>query len=197
LTFDDGPYGNPTNQILDILKEKKVVATFFVVGNNVEKYPDIAQRELTEGHIVGNHSYDHADMGNYSALKVHANLKKSEEAIIGAIGVAPALFRAPYGTTSPIMFTELAKENFTYVGWNEDPDDWNFNDEPSEKILKDVLKNAQPNGVIILHDGRDIQISYPRSNTISALPFIIDHLRNRGFTFTTVDKMLNIVPYKK
>lgn len=196
LTFDDGPYGTPTNQILDILKEKNVKATFFVVGKNVEKYPEIAIRELVEGHVVGNHSYDHAHMGEYSADQLDTNLQKSEKVIVQTIGVAPALFRAPYGMTSPTMITDLSEEKFTYVGWNEDPDDWDFTDQPSDKVLKDVLQHARPDGVIILHDGRDVQVNYPRSNTISALPYIIDHLRNRGYTFITVDTMLNIAPYK-
>ncbi len=197
LTFDDGPYGTPTNQILDILKREHIKATFFLIGHNVEEYPSIARREYAEGHIIGNHSYDHSHMGNDSAAEIDANLTKSEHAIIEATGVAPALFRAPYGLTSPTMFKELAREKFIYVGWNEDPDDWDYKDQTSDKIVKDILRYARPNGVIILHDGRDTQINYPRGNTIAALPQIINHLQNRGYTFITVDKMLTVTPYKR
>jgi len=135
-------------------------------------------------------------MGNYSTIQFRNDLKKSEQIITQNIGVAPALFRAPYGMTSSIMFAELARENFIYVNWNEDPNDWDFKQEPRDILIKNVLKNARPNGVIVLHDGRDTKINYPRSNTISALPQIIKHLKNRGYTFITVDRLLNKNPYK-
>lgn len=197
LTFDDGPYGAATDQILDILQQKKVKATFFVMGKRVEEYPEIVTREFAAGHLVENHSYDHAHMGTYPRALIRTDIQNAERVITERIGVAPALFRAPYGETSVALFIELAKEKITYVGWNEDPSDWDYRDEPSEKIVQNVLQHARPGGVIVLHDGRDTKRHYPRGNTIAALPQIIDHLRDRGYTFVTVDVLLHVAPYKK
>ena len=196
LTFDDGPYGEPTSQILDILKSKGVPATFFVVGKNVEKYPDLLKREYAEGHTIGNHSYDHARLNLLASDQFRGNVSNAEAAIVRAIGVHPALFRAPYGLITKSMRAELKKEGFSYVGWNDDPDDWDFPHEPADKIVPKVLKGAHPNKIILLHDGRDFHIGYPRGNTVAALPQIIDRLRMKGYTFVTVDQLLRIPAYK-
>jgi peptidoglycan/xylan/chitin deacetylase (PgdA/CDA1 family) len=167
LTFDDGPYGKPTQQILDILEKENIHATFFVVGKNALKYPDLVKREIIDGNEIANHSFDHSEyLATMSSEDLKINLAKAEKAIASVSGLYPQVFRAPYGSTSPAMLKEIGYEGYTVVGWDIDPNDWDYEKSPKEKIIKYVLDNAKPNAIVLLHDGRDIQINYPRDNTI-------------------------------
>ena len=196
LTFDDGPYGTPTVQILDILKKENVRATFFVIGENVVKYPDIARAIVTDGNVIENHTYDHPkNLSTLPLVDFMSELSKTENAIIAATSEHPDLFRAPYGRTSPLMLKRLKSRGYTLVKWNDDPMDWNYQKSTPALILKRVLQQAKPNGIILMHDGRDTQVGYPRDNTIQALPEVIDALRKEGYTFVTVDKLLGKPAY--
>jgi peptidoglycan/xylan/chitin deacetylase (PgdA/CDA1 family) len=191
LTFDDGPYGTPTTQILDTLESDHVPATFFLIGKNVEEYPELARREVADGDLIGNHSYDHAqNLAVLSAPLFQANLDEAEETIASATGVHATIFRAPYGSVSPTMRAVLARQGYTIATWNVDPEDWNFTDSSSTAVVDRVLAHVQNNSIILLHDGRDTHVGYPRSNTVDALPILIADLKARGYTFVTVDKLL-------
>lgn len=191
LTFDDGPYGTSTRQILDILRDKQVRATFFILGKNTEKFPDQVRREVDEGHVIGNHSYDHsAKLPSLATSTFVADLKEAEQAITKASGLRPTLYRPPYGALSQTMRRALASEGYRNVLWNVDPEDWDYEKSPRAEIVKRILATVKPNAIILMHDGRDTHVDYPRDNTVTALPFIIDGLRARGYTFVTVDELL-------
>jgi peptidoglycan/xylan/chitin deacetylase (PgdA/CDA1 family) len=190
LTFDDGPYGTPTTQILAILKKEKVHATFFVMGMNVEKYPDIARAIVKAGNLIGNHTYDHPkNLATDSLKAIDVELSKAENAITVATGKRPLWFRAPYGRTSPKMIKEVKSQGYKLVSWTVDPQDWDYQKSTPEMIIKTVLAQAAPNAIILMHDGRDIHVGYPRGNTVAALPLVIDALKKEGYTFVTVDQL--------
>jgi len=191
LTFDDGPYGTSTKQILDILKAKNVHATFFVLGMNVAKYPDEVRREIADGHLVGNHGYNHLQTyPTMSSSTFALDLLRTEEAIVSSTGAHPTWYRPPYGALSATMRQVLHDQGFRIALWNVDPEDWNYEKSSSTAIIRNVESHVRPDAIILMHDGRDTHINYPRDNTIRALPIIIDDLRARGYEFVTVDEIV-------
>jgi peptidoglycan/xylan/chitin deacetylase (PgdA/CDA1 family) len=190
LTFDDGPYGVPTAQILSILEAEHVPATFYLVGKNVHEYPSLVRREVADGDMIGNHSYDHSlHLASSSPQAFERNLLRAEHIIASTSGVAPNRFRPPYGLLSPTMRRVLMKDHFHSDMWTIDPRDWDHASSTSVLIVKTVLAEAAPNGIILMHDGRDTHIGYPRDNTVAALPIIIDRLEAEGYRFVTIDKI--------
>lgn len=195
LTFDDGPYGEPTEKVLDILKEKQVRATFFVVGKNAQKYPAILKREAAEGHRVGNHSFDHSkSLYKLSPAEFKKNTTEAEEAIFSIIGLRPRFFRPPFGLTSTDVIRALADMGYQVVMWSDMTNDWDAS-RTSEQVMERIIKRLRPGAIIVLHDGRDTQINYPRENMLKALPLIIDKIRQEGYELVTVDKLLGQDPY--
>ena len=191
LTFDDGPYGTSTASILQILEQKKVPATFFLIGKNVKKYPAEVKKEIADGDVIGNHSYSHSRLlPKMSTSTLAADISLAENLIFEAAGVRASLFRAPYSATSPQMIKEIKREGYTIAGWTIDPEDWN-NTNSSTTIISSVLKKVKSNAIIILHDGHERGSTYARDNTIEALPVIIDNLKVQGYKFVTVDKILS------
>ena len=196
LTFDDGPYGEPTKQILAILKQKQVHATFFVMGENVEKYPDIAKEIVDDGNVIANHSYDHPkDMNVESTKKFDSELILTENAIFTATNKLPDLFRAPYGRTSTPLLKKLHNEKYSLVRWTLDTLDWNYPKSPADAIVKRVHDEVRANDIILMHDGRDTKIGYPRNNIVEALPRVIDDLKKEGYTLVTVDQLVGKSAY--
>ena len=196
LTFDDGPYGTSTEKILDILKQENIHATFFVIGKNVEKYPDIAKRIVAEGNLIENHSYDHfQDLPDVSTTTFENNIQDAETAIFETTGLKPKLFRPPYGNISAQMYGRLNNEGYKTVMWNVDAADWDYKNSPTKFVEMTIVNDARPNGIIVLHDGRDTQINYPRDNTINALSYIIEQLKSEGYSFVTVDKIIGSPAY--
>ena len=190
LTFDDGPYGTSTAEVLSILEKEQVHATFFLIGKNVDEYPALAKREVVDGDLIGNHSYDHSmTLASLSPVAFELNLLKAQLSIASSTGVSPTIFRPPYGLLSDTMRKVLSKEGFSIDMWTIDTDDWNYQKSPSATIIKDVLAQAKPNAVILFHDGRDTHVGYPRDNLVSALPIIIDDLKKDGYTFVTIDQL--------
>ena len=185
LTFDDGPYGTSTEEVLHILKSKGVHATFFLIGKNVLKYPDEARQIVAEGNVIGNHSYDHSKRLSMLSKRAFArNLNKAEMVIASTTGRATPLFRPPYGNLSKNMRVVLSRERYTTVMWNDDVHDWNKNIS-STTIVRLVLVHAKARTILLLHDGRDTHVNYPRDNMVEALPAIIDEFKQRGYTFET------------
>jgi peptidoglycan/xylan/chitin deacetylase (PgdA/CDA1 family) len=188
LTFDDGPYGTSTQEVLDILKKEQVPATFFLVGKNVEEYPALAKEIVQDGNAVGNHTYDHPkNLTKMSVQKVDLELSKAELAIASSTGVQTKLFRPPYGNMTKKLRSQIKKEGYPIVLWNVDPKDWNDASSTSAVIIQNVLAHLQNQMIIVLHDGRDTHIGYPRDNLIIALPILIEDLKQRGYSFVTAD----------
>jgi peptidoglycan/xylan/chitin deacetylase (PgdA/CDA1 family) len=187
LTFDDGPYGTSTAQILHILEQENVPATFFVMGENVTKYPLLVKQMVADGDALGNHTEDHPFLSKLSTEQSLAEIALTDQAIASTTGEHTRLFRAPYGVLPKKTRQALLAEGYHIYLWNVDPTDWNYKHSPSDVIVSRVLSHEQNHMVIILHDGRDTHINYPRDNTVSALPKIIDALKRQGYVFVTVD----------
>ncbi|QRP65354.1 glycosyltransferase [Rhodanobacter sp. FDAARGOS 1247] len=198
LTFDDGPDPEWTPQILDILKAKHVPATFFIIGENAEMSPKLVQREVAEGHDVGNHTFTHPNLGDSPPGIVSLELNATQRLFEALTGHSMRLFRAPYfGDAEPTTADELVpieiaqKMGYLSVGLHVDAEDWQ---RPGvDAIVDNVLnaintKNVERKGqVVLLHDGGG-----ERSQTIAALPRIIDSLRAQGYQFVTVSELAGL-----
>lgn len=194
LTFDDGPDEKYTPQILDILKKYNIPATFFIMGINASTHPDILQRIVEEGHELGNHTYTHPDVTVISAEQLRIELDATERLIEGVVGRKSLLFRPPYAEdiepTTPDQIAPLAISSdlgYYTVGINIDPTDWN---RPGTDAIVNTVVNQRIEGVgnvILMHDsGGD------RSQTVEALPQIIESLQNAGYQFASVSDILGI-----
>lgn len=190
LTFDDGPDPVYTPRILDILKEKGVPATFFLVGSNAVKYPDIVRRIYREGHSVGNHTYSHRSLIPLSKEGVYNEIIKCDDALQRITGVKPTLFRPPRGVYTQYAREVLKENRHTMVLWDVSSRDWE--EIRHTEIVSSVMRNVKPGSIILMHDSGDIITAFGgnRINTVRALPVIIDRLRAQGYDFLTIDQML-------
>ncbi|HUI92250.1 MAG TPA: polysaccharide deacetylase family protein [Chitinivibrionales bacterium] len=189
LTFDDGPSAY-TRQILDTLSKYGVKATFFVVGKNVERHPDIARRIALEGHTLGNHTYSHPFWGPLEPPnKIQKELDAAATAIRNASGVSPEYFRPPHGWRSPWMMSLAHKEHYTVVTWTVSPDDWQHLN--AKTIEQRVLSKTGGGAIILLHDGMETKLNPQRLSTVQSLPGIINGLKSRGYSFVTIPELIS------
>jgi len=185
LTFDDGPNEPYTSQILDVLKKNQIKASFFVCGSNVERYPEAVRRIIGEGHAVGNHSFSHPFVLSFFGL-LPKEIEKTEKIIMKVAGIKTVLFRSPWGLISfrPWLKSYLVRNNYRFVGWDVDSRDWM--NPGSNKIIDRVFKKARENSIILLHDGKEARGNGDRSQTVTALPTIIEKLTARGYSFDKI-----------
>jgi peptidoglycan-N-acetylglucosamine deacetylase len=193
LTFDDGPNGAATRHIVDILKEKKVPATFFVVGRSVDADPATAAYVAAGGFPVEIHSWDHAyNIPFQRPCRIRRELDATTHSIEAATGNTPDLFRPPHGWRSPQLLLITHREHLQVVNWSVDPMDY-WTDDP-DRIVNRVVHHIRPGSIVLLHDGlQDGPLARKLENreaTIAALPVIIDRLRVEGYQFVTVDQLL-------
>jgi peptidoglycan-N-acetylglucosamine deacetylase len=189
LTFDDGPSAKYTPQILDILKENNVHATFFVIGRNVGARPYLVKREIEEGHGVGNHTWSHRLFTPLESRKqLHEEICRTDSAIYRAAGVHASLFRAPHGWNSPWMTRSVQRMGYDVVNWTVDPLDWKH---PSAGIIvKRVDRSLGASAIVLLHDGLELKNDPGQENTVVALRRIIADFKAKGYRFVTVGQML-------
>lgn len=180
LTFDAGP-GEDTPHLLDVLKEKKVHATFFLLGkNHVLKHPDTVRRISDEGHEVANHTWSHEILTDKKPDEIRAELEKTQDAIAKITGKKPRLMRPPQGRTDDTV-SEISKElGLSQILWSATAKDYSTTD--SALIEKRILDQAKRDGIILLHD--------IYKGSVPAVPGIIDALRERGYTFVTVPELM-------
>lgn len=197
LTFDDGPDPNFTPQILDILKQENVPATFFIVGSQGETNPGLVRRMWNEGHELGNHTFSHPNLSQTGDRRTLLEISATQRLIETLTGHSTTLFRPPYAIDveprtaqdlKPIMLA--SRYNFISVGEQIDPQDWN---EPlvgakgetgAARIVEATWEDRDKGSVILLHDGGG-----DRSNTIAALPLLIRKLKAAGYQFTTISEL--------
>lgn len=180
LTFDDGPNSSVTPRILDIMAQAQVKATFFVLGQHIEGREPILKRMHTDGHEIGNHSWNHPSFTKLSPADMEMQVRLAQRAIM-AVGVpAPHLFRPPYGAVDPMV---MGHTNMTVVRWNIDPLDWYVKD--VQKIKDHLVAYARPGGIVLLHD------VHPA--TADALELILQELKPH-YQFVTVSQLLNVTP---
>ncbi|MCY7377314.1 MAG: polysaccharide deacetylase family protein [Pyrinomonadaceae bacterium] len=185
LTFDDGPAPD-TLEILDILREENMKATFFLIGKQVEKYPEIAKRITDENHQIGNHSYSHPIFLFCGADKTSRELEKTQEIIKEATGITPKLARPPCGVRSPAYFAAAEELGLQTVQWSDAGFDWKKIS--AKRIARNVLETVQNNSIVLLHDG-DSSGKSNRQATVKALPLILRGLKEKGLHVAPLDRM--------
>ena len=186
LTFDDGPYGTSTQEVLSILKHENIHATFFLIGKNVSEFPQETRRIVADGNTIGNHTYTHTRLSTLTTVKAQNDIARAERELVFVTGVRTHLFRPPYGILPTALKNELKKEGYRIKMWNDDPSDWNGASSTSQLIVSRTLAQEKDHIVLILHDGRDTKVNYPRDNMLHALPIIIRDLKKQGYTFVTL-----------
>ena len=175
ITFDDGPTTDITNQTLDILKEHKIKATFFCLGSEVEKHPEIFQRIIDEGHAIGNHSYSHLKGWTTKNEQYLENVLKGE-AIIKS-----NLFRPPYGKIKRSQ-VNLLNPQTKIILWDVLPGDFSPSNNV-EKIISNTLNTVESGSIIVLHDN-----AICGNKMLQALPFIIDKLKEKKYNFSAINE---------
>ena len=177
ISFDDGPGATTTPQLLQILKEKNVHATFFVLGENTAQHPDIVKQTAEAGHEIGNHTYDHQDLATLSAQSITEEVTKADTEIKKATGKTPTFVRPPYGSITSVGASVIQQP---IIEWSVDSEDWKTRN--PDLILQKIQATVYDGAIILFHD------IYPE--TIRAVPQVIDYLQEQGYRITTVGDLL-------
>ena len=177
LTFDDGPDCEYTPMLLDGLAQRNVKATFFVIGKQAEAQPEIMERIVKEGHLIGNHTYNHVDIRHMTASAAKEEILKANEVITKYTGEQPCFLRPPFGNGSSRLEKDI---EMIQVLWTIDTMDWACKNEA--KICSTVYREVRENSIILMHD------EYP--STVRAALSIIDRLTKEGYEFVTVHKIV-------
>ena len=179
LTFDDGPDPTFTPQILAILKKYNIKATFFVVGMNAERYPDLIKAIHDQGHIVASHSQTHPMLTKISEAQLQNEISKPSEIVFAIIGQKPKCLRYPFGASNTHVRTAIREHGMTPtpMGFNS----FDYDRPGVDKIASQVLNNLYSKQVILMHDG-----FAKREQTVAALPIIIEGIKKKGLGFSTV-----------
>lgn len=180
LTFDDGPTPEITPWVLDLLKEKQAKATFFCIGKNIEKYPEIFHRIIAEGHIVGNHTFNHLNGWNTPYNDYIENAKSCEEIITVNLETKPSLFRPPYGKIKPSQAKTIRQFGYSIIMWDILTVDYDKNTSP-EKCYQNATEKVTSGSVIVFHDSIKAF-----KNLEYALPRTIETLQNKGFQLDSI-----------
>jgi peptidoglycan/xylan/chitin deacetylase (PgdA/CDA1 family) len=176
LTIDDGPSPVYTPQVLRLLAKYRVTAAFSMIGENASYYPGVARDVADAGHMIVNHTWDHANLTPLSGSLVRDEISKASDAIEAAAGVRPTMFRAPYGAWSAAALDCCASARLTPLDWSVDPRDWS---RPGvSAIVRNILRNTGTGSIILEHDGGG-----NRSQTVAALKIVIPRLLDEGYRF--------------
>lgn len=180
MSFDDGPSPTLTPRLLDMLKQRGIKVTFFVIGQNVEHAPEVVARAAAEGHEIGNHTWSHPALTKLSDARDQEEINKTSEAIFKATGKKPVLLRPPYGAMNPRVHRIIEQDGMKVVLWSVDPNDWK---RPGSAVVeRRILAGAKPGAIILSHD------IHP--GTIEAMPSTLDALLAKGYKFVTVSELI-------
>lgn len=185
LTFDDGPHPRYTGQILDVLEEYDIKATFFVVGVNAKNYPDSLIDVIKKGHEIGNHTYSHPHVSGLNTYTLTDEVEKCESTIYGLTDYKTKLFRPPEGMIDADVRTVLRSLDYKVIMWDIDTRDWAH--EPPEKIAENVISNIASGDIILMHD----YIGH-NSPTIEAIKIFIPVLLEKGYKFVVVSELIGL-----
>lgn len=188
ITFDDGPNADFTPKVLKLLKKYESKATFFLIGKNAEKYPELVRQIIDDGHTIGNHSWSHAkNFGFYPSERIASELKQTNSILKKITGREMKLFRPPFGVTNPNIKKALKKTCLGSIGWSKRSlDTTNIS---VDKILQRITSNLKKGDIILLHDSSD--------KTITVLERLLLFLQAQQLLAVTVDHLLNIKPYEQ
>lgn len=188
LTIDDGPHPVMTEELLKVLKEKKIKATFFILGKNAKLYPELLEKIKKDGHEIGSHAYTHQYLNKMLEKECTEELDQTEQVLDKTVGQV-CLFRPPGGLYNDIVLAEAKKRGYTTILWSVDPQDWQ---RPSvEHVVSTVVKEVKPGSIVLLHDG---QAHLP---TPQAIAQIVDYFQQKGYTFVTVSELLQYEEVKE
>jgi peptidoglycan/xylan/chitin deacetylase (PgdA/CDA1 family) len=181
MTFDDGPSAENTPRLLEMLKQRNIKATFFLIGQNVSANPNIVKQILADGNEVGNHTWTHPQLSKLSDDKVTAEITKTQDAIKDASGYTPTLLRPPYGAITPRQREWISSQfGLNVILWSVDPFDWKR--PGSAVITQRILSQARPGSIILSHD--------IHKQTVDAMPATLDGLIAKGYKFVTVSQLI-------
>jgi peptidoglycan-N-acetylglucosamine deacetylase len=189
LTFDDGPNGEYTLQILEILKAHGIKAAFFFPGRNIERLPEIALMAKSRGHIIGNHTYDHPHLNLLITSQALLQIERAEEVFEKILDLRPRYFRPPYGEYNNAVEKIIRQKGYKLVLWDNDCYSMDWLNRSPRKIADISTARAKDGSIILLHDGRNIKEGAPCHNTVKALRMIITRLKDNGFDIVTLDKL--------
>lgn len=188
LTFDDGPDNIIMPKILSLLKSEGVKASFFLIGKNVYENRAVVKSAYDDGNLILSHSYTHREMTKLSDAEINNELNKSQNAIYNIIGKRPMIIRPPYGSVTERELSLISSSGYKAVLWSIDTLDWSKKDKYS--ISGNVLNNIRPGDIVLMHCNSDKEATY------EALTIVIRTLKERGYSFLTLDEMLNIKAYE-
>jgi peptidoglycan/xylan/chitin deacetylase (PgdA/CDA1 family) len=178
LTIDDGPDPVYTPQVLRLLREYQVTATFSMIGIHVAAYPRLARAVAEAGHQIANHTWTHANLAGMPAPGVRTQLGRASQAINAATGTHPRLFRAPYGAWSATVIRECTQMKMVPLDWSVDPRDWSR--PGTGRIVRTIMRDTRPGSIILEHDGGG-----NRAQTVAALRIVLPRLLHEGYQFQT------------
>ncbi|HCM88822.1 MULTISPECIES: polysaccharide deacetylase family protein [Vagococcus] len=178
LTFDDGPKRETTSKLLDILSQKGIKATFFILGQNIDGNEDLLKRMKDEGHIIGSHSMYHHNLSQMNEKMLKQDVEEMDQKSTKLFKESFKYIRPPYGAANPLV-AKIA--NRPLIEWSVDSKDWSTKN--TQMIINQVTQTTQPGSIILMHD--------IYTETINAVPTIIDNLTQQGYNFVTVDALLN------
>jgi peptidoglycan-N-acetylglucosamine deacetylase len=186
LTFDDGPWPETTEQILATLKQENVKATFYMIGQPLKSFPEIGKKVLADGHVIANHTLHHW-YHQMSPLVAEREIEDTAKIIKEVLNVETAYFRPPGGALTNGLVAYAQKQKQSINMWSVDTGDSRPSRPSPEAMLKTVLDQATPGGIVLMHDGGGSHV-----NTAKAVPQIIAKLRAQGYKFVTVPELLEL-----
>ena len=191
LTFDDGPNPNSTQEVLHILANYKIKATFFVTGRAATLHPSLCREIVVQGHTIANHSYKHDRwLCLKSNRRIRHDTQQAAAAISSATGISTSLYRPPHGFRSPRSMKILRNLGYKVITWGIMTNDWEA-EKPSSQIFSDITRRIHPGDIIVLHDGRSKYQGYDRRQMLTALPLIISSIQSRDYRFVTVSEIFS------
>ena len=183
LTFDDGPNEKKTREILGVLAEYDVKATFFVIGENAEAHPDRIREIYDAGHEIGNHTWSHGNLTRLGRDRIREEVRKTEEVLMRICGEKPAVFRPPGGCWSESSIAVVEEMGYTCVLWSVDTRDWTM--PGADSVIRRVAGKTRGGDIVLFHDLGDEKLPTP-----DALRVLLPQLREEGYEFVTVSELL-------
>ncbi len=188
LTFDDGPYPPYTQNLLQILAAKKARATFFMVGENAARHPDIVRLVQSRGHQICLHAGYHQDLLKLSSAQLQSNIAYGKQTLEALTGKPVRYMRPPHGFKDWHVLRVMREAGLQAVNWSIIPRDWT--NPGVQQIVRRVCDGAEPGAIVLLHDGDSPGQTAPREQTVAAVAQIIDRLRAQGYEFVTIEELL-------
>ena len=186
LTFDDGPYPPYTDRLLDVLKAKRIHATFFLVAEQAQQYPELVRRMKAEGHTVGLHAFRHRDFLKLTEEEKRKDLEQGKNLLRDITGKNPVYWRPPHGFRDFSVMETAAAQNLTVINWSVIPRDWTRID--SQEIFRRVMDKAEDGAIVLLHDGDSPGYKASRQATVDAVAPLIDSLREKGYHLVSLEE---------